>query len=260
MCVCVCGDVSNFLAQVAEAEGNTKIRLSEMGEKLVGLSNGLIGLGSSVRHTQDEQLKAQRQATKSLSDIGWQLSGAGKGVNTSVKESLGKLLTQIDANVGRQGKAQEETNALLKTLNGLMKSLVDVEQRKTTLVAQAAKAASTVPSNTGPSIAAPASAPASAPAAAAAPMTVPATLGTGVVQTPVAPGCGAKAYAHFACCSTWRISFGTDLSPSFFDCRVSSADIPMQQWLRQGPPQPSCKRMRTSDGHWVWVEQVPNDI
>ena len=73
-------------------------------------------------------------------------------------------------------------------------------------------------------------------------------------------GCGAKAYAHFACCSTWRISFGTDLSPSFFDCRVSSADIPMQQWLRQGPPQPSCKRMRTSDGHWVWVEQVPNDI
>eukprot|EP00913_Durusdinium_trenchii_P022973 g21570.t2 len=115
-----------------------------MGEKLVGLSNGLIGLGSSVRHTQDEQLKAQRQATKSLSDIGWQLSGAGKGVNTSVKESLGKLLTQIDANVGRQGKAQEETNALLKTLNGLMKSLVDVEQRKTTLVAQAAKAASTL--------------------------------------------------------------------------------------------------------------------
>ena len=190
--MCVCGDVSNFLAQVAEAEGNTKIRLSEMGEKLVGLSNGLIGLGSSVRHTQDEQLKAQRQATKSLSDIGWQLSGAGKGVNTSVKESLGKLLTQIDANVGRQGKAQEETNALLKTLNGLMKSLVDVEQRKTTLVAQAAKAASTVPSNTGPSIAAPASAPASAPAAAAASMTVPATLGTGVVQTPVAPAVAPK--------------------------------------------------------------------
>ena len=118
----VCGD-TNFMTQVAESEGNTKLKFSEMSEKLVDLSNGLVGLASSLRHTQDEQLKASRQATKSLGDIGWQLSGAGKGVNTSVKESLlslGKLLSQIDSNVGRQSKAQEETNSLLKNLNTLM--------------------------------------------------------------------------------------------------------------------------------------------
>ena len=262
----VCGDVSNFITQVAEAEGNTKIRLSEMGEKLVDLSNGLIGLGSSVRHTQDEQLKAQRQAAKSLSDIGWQLSGAGKGVNTSVKESLlslGKLLSQIDANVGRQGKAQEETNALLKTLNGLMKSLVDVEQRKTTLVAQAAKAASTVPANTGPSIAAPASVPASAPAAAAAaPMTVPATLGTGV-QTPVTPAVAPKLLPTSLGAAPGGFPSMPTFPPAFSTAGYSVPTSPCSSGCASGsvgPPQPSYKRMRTSDGHWVWVEQDPNDI
>ena len=133
----VCGEVTNFMSQVAESDEHTKTKLAELTDKVVDLSNGLIGLASSVRHTQDEQLKTARQASKSLGDVSWQLSGVGKGVNTSVKESLlsiGKMISQLDSNVGKQCKAQDETNSLLKGLNTLMKALVDVEQRKTTLV------------------------------------------------------------------------------------------------------------------------------
>ncbi|CAK9003866.1 unnamed protein product, partial [Durusdinium trenchii] len=120
----VCGEVTNFMSQVAESDEHTKTKLAELTDKVVDLSNGLIGLASSVRHTQDEQLKTARQASKSLGDVSWQLSGVGKGVNTSVKESLlsiGKMISQLDSNVGKQCKAQDETNSLLKGLNTLMK-------------------------------------------------------------------------------------------------------------------------------------------
>ena len=105
----------------------------------------------------------------------------------------GKMISQLDSNVGRQSKAQDETNSLLKNLNTLMKSLVDVEQRKTTLVAQAAKAASSATANTGPASAPPGSAPAMAPGSVpAATAPPPATLGTGVVQTPLTPAVAPK--------------------------------------------------------------------
>ena len=127
------GEVSNFITSVAEAEQNTKVRLESRTTQLVELSNGLVGLGASLRHTEEEHLKSQRSATKSLSDICWQVSGSGKGSHTSVKESLlalGKLLSQVDAQIGRQGKLQEEPNKLLGSLNDLMKQLVEVEKKK----------------------------------------------------------------------------------------------------------------------------------
>ena len=147
-------------------------------EQLHELSNGVIGLSSSIRHTQDEQLKAARQSAKSLGDVQWQLSGVGKSVNTSTKESLlsiGKILSQLDTSVVKQGKSLDKTNSLLENLCATMKTLVDVEQRKSTLVAQAAKAASLA----GATSVAPASSPAgSAPAGSA-----PAMAAGGV------PGC-----------------------------------------------------------------------
>ena len=127
----ITGEVSSFITTVAESESAAKVRLEGTGAKLVELSNGIVGLGASVRHTAEESLKSQRSETKFLSDICWQLSGTGKGINTSVKEtlmSLGKLLSQVDAQIGRQGKLQEESNKLLLSLNDLMKQLVEVEK------------------------------------------------------------------------------------------------------------------------------------
>ena len=88
----------------------------------------------------NEQLKAARQSAKSLTDVQWQLSSVGKSVNTSTKESLlsiGKVLSQLGTSVEKQGKSMDKTNSLLETLCSTMKTLVDVEQRKSTLVAQA---------------------------------------------------------------------------------------------------------------------------
>ena len=164
-------EVSNFITTVAESESAAKVRLEGMGAKLVELSNGIVGLGASVRHTAEESLKSQRSETKFLSDICWQLSGTGKGINASVKEallSLGKLLSQVDAQISRQSKVQEDSNKLLSSLNESMKQLIEVEKKKTTMVAQAAA-----------SVAAP-------PKAATAPQ---ARLGTGATMpaTPATP-------------------------------------------------------------------------
>ena len=65
----ITGEVSNFITTVAESESAAKVRLEGMGAKLVDLSYGIVGLGASVRHTSEEQLKSQRSETKFLSDI-----------------------------------------------------------------------------------------------------------------------------------------------------------------------------------------------
>ena len=93
---------------------------------------GSLVCSSSIRHTQDEQLKCARQSAKSV----WEV---------------------------QQGKSLDKTNSLLENLCATMKTLVDVEQRKSTLVAQTAKAASLA----GATSVAPASSPASSPAGSA---------------------------------------------------------------------------------------------
>ena len=94
--------MSDYMAQLQETDNSSKKQFNELSEKIHELSNGLIGLSSSIRHTQEEQLKAARSSAKSLTDMQWQLSGVGKSVNTSTKESLlsiGKVLSQLGTSV-----------------------------------------------------------------------------------------------------------------------------------------------------------------
>ena len=224
----VCGEVTNFMSQVAESEGNTKIKFTELSEKLVDLSNGLVGLASSVRHTQDEQLKASRQATKSLGDIGWQLSG----VNTSVKESLlslGKLLSQIDSNVGRQSKAQDpdeipcrcgaaQDDSCGTSCQG---SFVGSGQYWTS------DCSARIGAGNGTCI---------GTSSYGTRHDGSCDLGDWSGPDTFDAGCGTKADAYFFgtfACRSGRISADAAFSSGFFDGRVFSAKFPLQQWVRQ---------------------------
>ena len=134
--------MSEYMAQLQETDNSSKKQFNELGEKIHELSNGIIGLSSSIRHTQEEQLKAARSSAKSLTDVQWQLSGVG------TKESLlsiGKVLSQLRTSVEKQSKSMDKTNLLLENLCSTMKTLVDVEQRKSTLVAQVSQAAKAAP-------------------------------------------------------------------------------------------------------------------
>ena len=140
--------MSDYMAQLQETDNSSKKQFNDLSGKIHELSNGLIGLSSSIRHTQEEQLKAARSSAKSLTDVQWQLSGVGKSVNTSTKESLlsiGKVLSQLGTSVEKQGKSMDKTNLLLENLCSTMKTLVDVEEKKSKLVAQVSQSAKAAP-------------------------------------------------------------------------------------------------------------------
>ena len=50
--------MSDYMARLQETDNSSKKQFNELSGKIHELSNGLIGLSSSIRHTQEEQLKA----------------------------------------------------------------------------------------------------------------------------------------------------------------------------------------------------------
>ena len=102
------------------------------------------------------------------------------------------------------------------------------------------------------------------PAATAPP---PATLGTGVAQAPQTPvvapklmptsltppqtaPAGFPPVPHFPPPGFSTTGYPVPTSPCSSGCASGSV----------GPPQPTYKRVRASEGNWVWLEQDPNDL
>ena len=115
----VTGDLANCLSTVSEMETSSKQRMEDMGMKMFEMVNGIIGLSVSVRHVSEETSKNHRAEVKHLENISWQLAGSGKNINTSLKEtitSLEKIMSQVDNQVTKQTKNQEETNKLCQRL------------------------------------------------------------------------------------------------------------------------------------------------
>ena len=126
-------DVANFISTVSEFEMSSKQRMEDQGLELIELVNGIIGLSASVRHTGEESSKNQRAGVKHLENISWQVSGSGKNINTSIKEtttSLGKIMSQVDSQLSKQTKNQEDTNKLLSALNDNIKKLIEIQGKK----------------------------------------------------------------------------------------------------------------------------------
>ena len=264
--------MSEFMTQLQENDTSSKKQFNVLAEKIHELSSGIIGLSSSIRHTQEEQLKAARSSAKSLTDVQWQLSGVGKSVNTSTKESLlsiGKVLSELGTSVEKQGKSMDKTNLLLENLCSTMKTLVDVEQRKSTLVAQVSQAAKAAPMTVTTST--PASVPGVSPPGSApggfvtntttggAPQ---ATLGTGnVASSPPAP-------KLMPTNLTPPMPSGFPPSPVYppptFSAGIygtpQTPTAPGGSSAPAAPPAQGYKRVKLADGQWSWAEIGQGDI
>ena len=264
--------MSDYMAQLQETDNSSKKQFNDLSGKIHELSNGLIGLSSSIRHTQEEQLKAARSSAKSLTDVQWQLSGVGKSVNTSTKESLlsiGKVLSQLGTSVEKQGKSMDKTNLLLENLCSTMKTLVDVEEKKSKLVAQVSQAAKAAPM-TGttstpasvPGVSPPGSAPGgfvTTPPTGGAPQ---ATLGTGQVAAPP------PAPKLMPTNLTPPMPSGFPPSPVYppptFSAGVygtpQTPTVPGGSSAPAVPPATGYKRVKLADGSWSWAEIGQGDL
>ena len=82
--------------------------------KIQDMANAVVGLGSSHRYVADESAKNQFTEVKHLKNLAWQIAGSGKGVNTSLKETvtgLGRILGQIDGQMTRQSKVSKRATS-----------------------------------------------------------------------------------------------------------------------------------------------------
>ena len=123
----VVGELSNYLSTVGEMEATSKQRMEDMMKKIQEMANAVVGLGSSHRYVADETAKNHRTELKHLENLAWQVGGSGKGVNTSLKETvtgLGRVLGQIDGQLTRHSKSMEESN---KHMAAAVENLVEIK-------------------------------------------------------------------------------------------------------------------------------------
>ena len=259
------GQLGDYVGQLSESDAKTQQHFVTTATQLHDLANGIVGLSSSVRRCQDEMLKSARATAKSMSDTLWQVSGTGKTVNTPLKEvimGVSKVVSQLDGTVTKQSKSLEKITTLLEKLNGSMEALVEVERRKSSLVAQmrGGSAPGTGGGSTSTPAPGPTPGPASGPAVSTPSTAAPAmaagipqaTLGTGVVFTPQTPNVQPKLMPTSL----------TPPAPSAFPPAPVFTPPPV---FGSGPasvpvPSPSWKRVRLADGNWAWAEADQGDI
>ena len=263
------GQLLDYVGQLSESDAKTQQHFVTTATQVHNLANGIVGLSSSVRHCQDEMLKSARATAKSMSDTLWQVSGTGKTVNTPLKEvimGVSKVVSQLDGTVTKQSKSLEKVTTLLEKLNSSMEALVEVERRKSSMVAQmrggsapgTGGGSTSIPPpgpNPGPA-SGPASGPATSTHATAAPAMAAglpqATLGTGGLFTPQTPNVQPKLMP----------STLTPPPPSAFPPPPGFTPPPV---FGSGPPSvpassPQWKRVRLADGSWNWAEADQGDI
>ena len=196
----------------------------------------------------------------------------GESVNTSTKESLlsiGKVLSQLGTSVEKQGKSMDKTNLLLENLCSTMKTLVDVEEKKSKLVAQVSQAAKAAPmtgTTSKPASVPGASAPGSAPGGFVTNPTTggapQATLGTGQVAVPP------PAPKLMPTNLTPPMPSGFPPSPVYPPPTFSAGiyGTPQTPTTPGGssapavPPATGYKRVKLADGSWSWAEIGQGDI
>ena len=133
----VVGELTTYLATVSELDAAGKQRVEDMLKKLREMSNAVVGLGASHRFVADETARDQKTELKHLENLVWQVSGSGKGVNTSLKElvtGVGRVLGQIDGQLSRNAKTMEENG---KHVAAVVEKLVKIETGIQALVQKA---------------------------------------------------------------------------------------------------------------------------
>ena len=81
-----------------------------MSRRLVELASGVIGVQSATRVSIEDGKQFQRQVNRSLENMSWQVAGAGKAQNQSLKDvtiSSSRMLQGINDHLNKQGRLQK---------------------------------------------------------------------------------------------------------------------------------------------------------
>ena len=113
-----------------------------MSRRLVELASGVIGVQSATRVSIEDGKQFQRQVNRSLENMSWQVAGASKAQNPSLKDvtiSSSRMLQGINDHLNKQGKVaegmaetMENVEGHLSTLNDHMKKLIEIQQKNVT--------------------------------------------------------------------------------------------------------------------------------
>ena len=74
------------------------------------LASGVIGVQSATRVSIEDGKQFQRQVNRSLENMSWQVAGAGKAQNQSLKDvtiSSSRMLQGINDHLNKQGRLQK---------------------------------------------------------------------------------------------------------------------------------------------------------
>lgn len=157
----------SFLGTAQNMEQAHKEAGVELSQKVVELTAAILGMQSAARLQLDDQSKSGRKLQRTMDNISWQLSGTGKGVNSSTKDLVLSLARLLQAMESQRGKAFKMSESNAETLEAMEAHLGKISERIQTLVQQ----------GKGPMGQTPPLNPQVNPASAAA--TTAATLGTG---------------------------------------------------------------------------------
>lgn len=134
------GSLPALIGSIADLDVQSKERFEALASRLGEMTIAVTGLQSARRVITDETSRRQKMSQKSLADVAWQLSGAGKSVNSSIKELLigiGRVLGQLDSRMAKNVKARDEHG---KLLSAVVENLTKIDSGIQSLVQSATSA------------------------------------------------------------------------------------------------------------------------
>ena len=80
------GKLVSFLETIQELEKTSEASSTEMSQKIQDLVAAILGVQSATRVSIEDGKQFQRQVNRSLENMSWQVAGAGKAQNQSLKD------------------------------------------------------------------------------------------------------------------------------------------------------------------------------
>ena len=136
------GKLVSFLGTIQELQKTSEASSTEISKKLQDLVVAILGVQSATRVSIEDGKQFQKQVNRSLENMSWQVAGAGKAQNQSLKDvtiSSSRMLQGINDHLNKQNKVaegmaetMENVESHLATLNEHMKKLIEIQQKNVT--------------------------------------------------------------------------------------------------------------------------------
>ena len=125
------GKLVSFLETTQELQKTSEASSTEISQKTQDLVVAILGVQSATRVSIEDGKQFQRQINRSLENMSWQVAGAGKAQNQSLKDvtiSSARMLQGINDHLN---KAETMEN-VEGHLNDHMKKLIEIQQKNVT--------------------------------------------------------------------------------------------------------------------------------